>query len=304
MIPIEVHNLVKSYRSGPLRPPQPVLQGVSLRVEEGTVFGLMGPNGAGKTTFIKSLLDIVRPQSGTIRILGGSPADPRVRERIGYLPEKIQFVPGTTALSFLKSAARIRKLRLSISDIELQLERLGLGDVGDKKVQAFSKGMKQRLGVASALLGQPELLILDEPTDGIDPIGRQAIRTIIGEENKRGATVFLNSHLLSETEKICQTVGVLVAGRIVLEGPVDEIRRFDHSWELRFEEGVEPEILASLGFESQQNEGTYIFQHGHSEELNLAIDKARAKGARLIHLSERTRDLEAVLVDLVREGTP
>ena len=196
MLAIEVKNLSKSYRSGVPRTSTPVLKQVSLQVPRGVIFGLMGPNGAGKTTFIKSLLDIVRPESGTIELMGKSPEDPSARKNIGYLPEKIHFVPGTTALSFLRGTARLRGLKLKDEALIQELNRLGLEGVGTQKVQTFSKGMKQRLGVVAALLGQPELLILDEPTDGIDPIGRQSIRQIIAEEHQRGATVFLNSHLL------------------------------------------------------------------------------------------------------------
>lgn len=298
---IEVENLSKSYRSGLRRTPIPVLREVSLTVPEGVIFGLMGPNGAGKTTFIKSLLDIVRPDSGTISLLGKSPDHPLARKDIGYLPEKIHFVPGTTAFSFLRGTARLRKLSIKDSELTHGLKRLGLEGVGAKKVHTFSKGMKQRLGVVGALLGKPKLLILDEPTDGIDPIGRQSIRQIIDEENQRGATVFLNSHLLGETEKICQRVGVLVQGKIVLDGPIEEIRREKNSWEIRFDSVPSQQALLDIGFEVLDAQTrSYTYNNSDTGHLNAALDQARATGARIVYLHEHQRDLEQVLMSLVQ----
>jgi ABC-2 type transport system ATP-binding protein len=299
---IEVLNLSKTYRSGLRRIPTPVLREVSLVVPQGVIFGLMGPNGAGKTTFIKSLLDIVRPDSGTISLLGKSPDHPLARKDIGYLPEKIHFVPGTTALSFLRGTARLRKLPIKDSELCHGLKRLGLEGVGPKKVQTFSKGMKQRLGVVAALLGQPKLLILDEPTDGIDPIGRQSIRQIIDEENQRGATVFLNSHLLAETEKICQRVGVLVQGKIVLDGAIEDIRREKNSWEIRFDSVPNHQALLEIGFKPR-DEDAHAFTYNNSNigHLNQALDRARATGACIVYLQEHQRDLEQVLMSLVEE---
>ena len=302
MLAIKVKNLSKSYRSGIPRTSTPVLKEVSLQVPQGVIFGLMGPNGAGKTTFIKSLLDIVRPESGTIELMGKSPDDPGARKNIGYLPEKIHFVPGTTALSFLRGTARLRGLKLKDADLIRELNRLGLEGVETKKVQTFSKGMKQRLGVVAALLGKPDLLILDEPTDGIDPIGRQSIRQIIAEEHQRGATVFLNSHLLSETEKICQRVGVLVQGKIVLDGAIEDIRREKHSWEIHFSNDEHQEALAAIGFQPITSKpGAYNFDGANTERLNQALDKARELGAQMTYLSENQRDLEQILMDLVQE---
>jgi ABC-2 type transport system ATP-binding protein len=297
---IEVQNLSKTYRSGLRRTPTPVLRDVSLTVPEGVIFGLMGPNGAGKTTFIKSLLDIVRPDSGTISLLGKSPDHPLARKDIGYLPEKIHFVPGTTAFSFLRGTARLRKLSVKDADLARELKRLGLDGLGPRKVQTFSKGMKQRLGVVAALLGKPKLLILDEPTDGIDPIGRQSIRQIIDEENQRGATVFLNSHLLAETEKICQRVGVLVQGEIVLDGTIEEIRREKNSWEIRFDSVPNLQALLDIGFEVLVQESlAFTYKNSDTGHLNEALDRARATGARLVYLHEHQRDLEQVLMSLV-----
>ena len=304
MSAIVVKNLVKGYRDWLGRPGSPVLRDVSLEVSEGTVFGLMGPNGAGKTTFIKSLLGIIEPDGGDIQIFGTSPFDPKSRERIGYLPEKIHFVPGTTARSFLQVTARLRGVTITPGLIESELSRVGLDHVIDDRVTSFSKGMKQRVGVAAALLGKPDLLILDEPTDGIDPIGRSAIRTLIREESERGATIFLNSHLLSETERICQRVGVLVNGRVVREGPIDELRRVQHAWIIDLEGEVPDSDLQSLGLEPGAEAKSWIYRGPDVGHLNDVLDRVRQLGGYLVALRPEERDLESVLVDAVEQEEP
>ena len=199
----EVRALAKSYSGAFGRGGHPALRGVDLTVERGIAFGLIGLNGAGKTTFIKSLLGVVRPSAGTVKILDGDPEDPAVRARIGYLPERLLLPHASTPLAFLASVARLKRLPSRDDDARRQLVRVGLENDSDRKIGGFSKGMRQRLGLAAALLGDPELLILDEPTDGVDPLGRADVRRLLGEEKSRGVTIFLNSHLLSETERVC-----------------------------------------------------------------------------------------------------
>ena len=304
MSAIVVENLVKGYRDWLGRPGTPVLRDVTLQVPQGTVFGLMGPNGAGKTTFIKSLLGIIEPDAGEIQIFGTSPFDPESRSRIGYLPEKIHFVPGTTARSFLQVTARLRGIKITDGLVERELTRVGLEEVIDNRVTSFSKGMKQRVGVAAALIGQPDLLILDEPTDGIDPIGRSTIRKLIHEESQRGATIFLNSHLLSETERICQRVGVLVNGRLVREGPIDELRRVEHAWAIDLAGAVSEPELEALGLERGDEPQTWVYRGPDVGHLNEVIDSIRKSGAHLIALRPEERDLESVLVDAVEQEHP
>ncbi|MEY3011778.1 MAG: hypothetical protein RIT45_513 [Pseudomonadota bacterium] len=206
------------------------LAGLDLEVPRGVIFGLVGPNGAGKTTFIKTLLGIARPDEGDVRVLQGSPEDVAVRARIGYLPENLQIPRHLDAQGFLRSVARMRGLPPEHVDaaIERTLTATGLERAAWRRAAGgWSKGMRQRAGLAAALLGDPELLVLDEPTDGIDPLGRAAIRDVVREAAAAGATVFLNSHLLAETEQICDRVAIMRAGQVVLEGPLERLRATD-----------------------------------------------------------------------------
>ena len=293
---LAVSQLFKTYK-GLFGPPQHALRGLTLSVPTGSAFGLIGPNGAGKTTFIKVLLGVVRPTSGEVTVLGGDPQDTSVRARIGYLPERMHLPAALRARDFLRSVATLKGLSSKDAELIALLARVGLR-TGDQRVGTFSKGMRQRLGLAAAMLGQPELLILDEPTDGIDPVGRVEVRALLLEEKKRGATILLNSHLLSETERICDRIGVLDHGQLRLEGTLDDVRKSASSWVVRFEGEVTAE---SSGFVRTEAGWTY---EGDIEGLNEAIDAARAAGLRVVAITPQTRDLEAVLTaSLARVST-
>lgn len=267
------------------------LAGVDLVVPRGTCFGLIGVNGAGKTTFIKALLGIVRPTAGTIRVLGGAPEDVHVRARIGYLPERLALPPAWTATAYLASIARLKHLD-DRAEIDRLLARVGLSSARHVKTHAFSKGMKQRLGLAAALLGRPDLLVLDEPTDGVDPLGRAEVRDILREEQGRGATIFLNSHLLSETERVCDHIGILHEGAVVRHGTMRELATSHTRWIARF--AAHDDSLAALGFE-RRDDGAYTVDADDEATLNATLDRARAAGALLIGLQRDTKDLEAIL---------
>jgi ABC-2 type transport system ATP-binding protein len=277
---LSVRQVEKAYR-GLWGPPQQALRGLTLAVPRGAAFGLIGPNGAGKTTFIKILLGVVRPTAGEVEVLGGHPEDVEVRARIGYLPERLHLPAALMARAFLRSVATLKRVAPSDAELRVLLERVGLKD-GSQRIGGFSKGMRQRLGLAAALLGQPELLVLDEPTDGIDPVGRVEVRRLLLEEKQRGATILLNSHLLAETERVCDRVGVLKQGRLELEGALDTLRTHLRAWTLTFD-GAPGE--------------TY---EGDVDGLNEALDAARARGLKLTGVVPQTRDLEAVLTDLER----
>ena len=292
---LAVNQLFKTYK-GLFGPPQHALRGLTLSVPTGSAFGLIGPNGAGKTTFIKVLLGVVRPTSGEVTVLGGDPQDTSVRARIGYLPERMHLPAALRARDFLRSVATLKGLSSKDAELVALLARVGLS-TGDQRVGTFSKGMRQRLGLAAAMLGQPELLILDEPTDGIDPVGRVEVRALLLEEKKRGATILLNSHLLSETERICDRIGVLDHGQLRLEGTLDDVRKSASSWVVRFEGEVSAE---TSGFVRTEAGWTY---EGDVEGLNEAIDAARAAGLRVVAITPQTRDLEAVLTDSLRASS-
>ncbi len=303
MSAIVARGLAKAYPSGLRRRRHRALAGVDLEVPTGTAFGLIGLNGAGKTTFIKSLLAVVRPDAGEVSVLGGDPEDPAVRRRIGYLPERLLLRDAYTPRVFLRTIAAFKALPDADADVTRQLDRVGLAADADRRVGGFSKGMRQRLGLAAALLGAPELLVLDEPTDGVDPIGRIAIRGLLREERARGATIFLNSHLLTETERVCDRVAILAAGKVVTETTLEALA-VGAGWRARFAEGADAGVLSGAGFEEfETGDGTpagWRFPGDDPEALNAALDRARAAGARLLALNPDVPDLETLLARTVQ----
>jgi len=198
---------------------------LSMTVPRGEVFGFLGPNGAGKTTSVKMLLGLSAPTSGSGNVLGAPLGDVHARRRIGYLPELFRYQGWMTGREVL--ALHCELARLAKSDwgreIDDALSLVGLADRADDRTQTFSKGMQQRLGLGVALLGGPDLVILDEPTSALDPVGRQDVRHILSGLRERGTTVFLNSHLLTEVERVCDRVAVVDRGRVVAQGSIAEL---------------------------------------------------------------------------------
>ncbi|HEY4221025.1 MAG TPA: ABC transporter ATP-binding protein [Myxococcota bacterium] len=283
--------------------------GIDLDVPSGACFGLIGENGAGKTTFIKMLLGITRPDHGDVSVLGGSPDDVSVRRNIGYLPERLAMPEAFSARRFLASVGRIKALPSNTIDAETDrvLELVQLDRAAWKrKTGDYSKGMKQRTGLAAALLGKPKLLVLDEPTDGIDPLGRAQIRDVIADAVRQGSTVFLNSHLLAETEKICNHVAVLSQGRVVQSGALDVLKRKDAS-RVRFLT-AESDIAraAKAGFVHAEDEvahpeqRTYRWSGGGAHELSKAIAAALADGLVLVEVTPELKDLETILREAIK----
>ncbi len=291
-----MRGLRKTYHRAFRKTGNDALKGMDLSVPEGSAFGLIGPNGAGKTTFIKSILGIVQPTAGTVQVLGGSPEDPRIRARIGYLPERLHLPGSWTATAFLSTVTRLKGLKSDAQGNSRLLERVGLADAAGRKIGGYSKGMRQRLGLAAALVGTPSLLILDEPTDGIDPMGRLEVRRILLEEVQKGTTLFLNSHLLAETERVCDRVAILADGRVVREGRLEDLARGGARWMVRFAPGVDAAALGAAGFTRGSADGVYHVEAEDPAALNAAVDRARAAGALLVELRRDGADLESVLL--------
>jgi len=208
---IEVRHLRKEFSD------KVAVADLTLTVERGEVFGFLGPNGAGKTTAVKILLGLIAPTAGEGRILGTPLGDPRGRRKVGFLPEHFRFHDWLKASEFLQLHADLYRVSRDVARrriLEL-LDLVGLGEHAEKKLRTFSKGMLQRVGLAQALLNEPELILLDEPTSGLDPMGRRLVRDVIRDLRERGTTVFLNSHLLSEVEITCDRVAFIHKGDIV-----------------------------------------------------------------------------------------
>jgi ABC-2 type transport system ATP-binding protein len=225
---VEFDNVSKIYTSGLLgRRTIPAVREVSLRVERGEVLGLLGPNRAGKTTLIKVLLSLCRPTSGTVRRLDRPLTDRSTLGRVGYVHENHAFPRYLSAAGLLEyyGALSLTPYEAVLQRVPKLLERVGLADRGREPIARFSKGMVQRLGMAQALVNNPELLVLDEPTEGLDLAGRQLLREVVREMRNNGRTVLLVSHVLSEVEQLCDRVAVLAGGRLRHLGPLADLKR-------------------------------------------------------------------------------
>ncbi|MCY3895334.1 MAG: ABC transporter ATP-binding protein [Chloroflexi bacterium] len=221
---------------------------VTLSVAHGEIFGFLGPNGAGKSTIVKMILGLTHPTAGQIEVLGQPAGSLAARADVGYLPETFRFHDWLTASELLHFHARLARVDadLRADRVRELLELVGLKDRADDRLSTFSKGMMQRVGLAQALVGDPQLVILDEPTSALDPIGRRDVRDRIRELGEQGVTVFLNSHLLSEVEQVCDRVAIIDHGAIVAEGKLDELLSAQEI-EIRAGEGAEAAAGQALG---------------------------------------------------------
>ena len=300
---IETNNLVKQYGSS-VR----ALKGVSLRVESGEIFGLLGQNGAGKTTLVKILLGILSPTEGSARLLGQPCGTVAVRSRVGYLPEDHRFPDYHTGASLLdfygsllgmSSAARRER-------IPKVLEMVGISGRAHAKIRTYSKGMKQRLGIAQALLHNPEVVFLDEPTDGVDPVGRREIRELLQDLKAKGVTVFVNSHLLGEVELLCDRVIILDRGSVVRQGTIAELTRRRGTFTVGLAEGdaLPVELLQQRGYRVQRSGLYWELDLPESQSIDEVVRLLLDQGLRLRHLVEKRQTLEDLFVQTVEAAEP
>ncbi|HEX7192416.1 MAG TPA: ABC transporter ATP-binding protein [Thermoanaerobaculia bacterium] len=306
---IEVHDLAKVYKTSFGRPPVRALDGVTFTVRAGELFGLLGPNGAGKTTTVKILLGLTPATEGEARVHGLRVSDPESRRRVGYLPEghKIPgYLTARQALSIFGRMSGMEKRDIA-SRTALLLDQVKLSQWADVRVKKFSKGMTQRLGLACSLVHSPDVLLLDEPTDGVDPVGRREIRDLLRDEAKtRGTAVLLNSHLLSEIELTCDRVAVLRRGKVAAEGTVDELTRRSEKYKM-VATPIDDALVASF-----RETGAIVERvNSHVElavddiqHLNALVDRLRARGGMLTELAPMRSSLEDVFVDLIKTSEP
>lgn len=236
---IEISGLNKGFGSG--RKYNQVLRDLSLTIAQGEVFGFLGPNGAGKSTTIKLLLHFLKPDNGNLRILGKTVGQEEFRQRIGYLSEFPFFYDHLTARETLLLSGRLSGMTRQVIDqhIAMLLERMTLIDAADRRVGGFSKGMKQRLGMANALIHDPEVLIFDEPMSGLDPVGRHQIKRLIAELKQEGKTIFFSSHILSDIEALCDRIGIIHKGVLLYSGKLEDFLPAGVGLEERFVSAIE-----------------------------------------------------------------
>src|SRR5437867_164559 len=301
---IEVRGLRKVYRTSITRGRITALDGIDLAVPQGQLFGLLGPNGAGKTTTVKILLGLTRATEGTARIAGLPVANPESRRRVGYLPEGHKIPGYLTARQTLSIFGRMSGLdgaTINRRAGEL-LETLRISQWIDVRVKKFSKGMTQRLGLACALIHSPNVLLLDEPTDGVDPVGRREIRDLLKAEAANGTAVLLNSHLLSEIELTCDRVAVLRNGKCAAFGRVEDLTRRAEQYKM-VATPIDDALVAAFretGAVVERVNGHMILSVDGVQHLNALVDKLRAGGGMLSELAPVRSTLEDVFVDLVR----
>ena len=299
---VETFGLTKYYTGSRVQ----ALKDCDLQVKGGTIFSLLGPNGAGKTTLIKVLLGITRPTRGEGRILGEDISRYSVHSRIGYLAENQRFPGFLTADQLLYYYGKMAGA--SRSDLRERIPRLlklvRLEKWGKVKIRKFSKGMIQRLGLAQALVNDPELLFLDEPTDGLDPVGRRDVRDLLQALRQGGKTIFLNSHLLSEVELISDTIAILKDGRILRQGEVKDFTAVRNTYQLSVEGGGEEieEICRRLKIPLAEEEGYFRIEVKDDLHLNALIDALRAGGKMIKSLIPRRISLEDYFIEVVQEG--
>ena len=287
------------------------LREVSLHVGAGEIFGLLGPNGAGKSTLVKVLLTVVKPSVARGEMLGQPIGDKKTLARVGYLPEQHRLAPYLTArqaVEFVAALSGVDRATRKKRAAEL-LDRVGLSKWMERRVNVFSKGMRQRAGLAAALVNDPQIIFLDEPTDGVDPVGRVEIRDLLIQMRREGRTVFLNSHLLGEAEQVCDRVAILVQGRVVKQGSMADLQKEGSRQELTVRWGTasaRPLPFRGMNIAPTVNaDGShqYVFSDLDTAAAQPALDAARAVGGEIISLIPMRQGLEELFMKIVVDPT-
>ncbi|WP_368738099.1 ABC transporter ATP-binding protein [Myxococcus sp. AM009] len=305
--PVSIRGLSKTYRVGFFLNKQvKALQGLDMEIAPGQVYGLLGPNGAGKSTTIKILMGLVRASEGQALLFGESPDRPHVRRQVGFLPENPSLYEYLTGREFVTLAGRI--FGLSGHELDQRVERVlgevGMGRASDLQIRRYSKGMVQRTALAQALISGPRLLVLDEPTSGLDPLGRRQMRDLILAEREKGTTILFCTHIISDVESLCDRVVVLVGGRRVQEGSVQELVSAKAPSVEMVVHGLPLEQLQSLGFtyeQAQQLDSRVLLRIPDADSHGL-LQAVLNKGGRVSRIQPARFSLEDLFLDAMKQA--
>jgi len=307
---IVIEGLTKTFWSGwPGRPSVTVLDGLTLSIEQGQIYGFLGPNGSGKTTTLKILLGLMHATTGRVEVLGKPAGNVMVRKRIGFLPESPYFYDYLTAEEFLNFYGHLAGLdRVELNKrVTHLLEIVGLVDARTRQLRKFSKGMLQRIGLAQALIHDPELVILDEPMSGLDPVGRKQVRDLILGLRDQGKTVFFSTHIIPDVEMICDRVGVLAKGKLLTTGRVEELVTRGHTQSVEIVcQGIKadgiPAITSAATRVLQRGQHSLIMLPG-PDRLEETLAVIRAQGGTLISVTPQKGSLEELFLQQA-DGRP
>ena len=300
--------LCKTYRS--MRGNVEALRSVDLRVPSRSAFGLLGPNGAGKSTLVKTLLSVVAPTAGAATLMGTDISRAEARRGVGYLPENHRFpryLTGRGVCDYFGKLSGLRGPELR-REVDEKIALVGMQDWADTKVAKYSKGMAQRIGLAQALVGNPKLVFLDEPTDGVDPVGRHQLRELIKSLRESGTTVFLNSHLLLEVEQVCDHVAIMHKGQVLEQGSLEDIRatvtRSRGTLNVRFTTGALDDAAVAAIREIapfDQISGGIQMALESEEQISVVIDRLRAQGVAIYAVEPTRVNLEEAFLDVISQ---
>jgi ABC-2 type transport system ATP-binding protein len=298
---IEVRDLSKEYRQGFWLKRVQAVSGVSFEVRAGTIFGFLGPNGAGKTTTIKVLMGLIAATGGSAKLFGKDVSRSEARERLGFLPENPYVYPYLTPREFVRMCGRLSGLsaRACRDRCEQVLDRVGILYAADRSVGRLSKGMLQRAGLAAALIADPELLVLDEPMSGLDPVGRKEVRDLILAERTDGRTIFFSTHILSDVELMCDEVAILRQGKVVVRGPLSELLKSDTK---RVDvvvvdaEGVLERALSESNVRVQRVRDRLVVSVQGEVDVDGVLRQALELGLRVVEMTPRHETLEDLFV--------
>ncbi len=301
-----VDGLVKAFRTGLGIRRRRVLQGISFRVREGEIFGFVGPNGAGKTTTLKLLMGLIRPTAGSASILGHDVAETSFRRHVGFLPENpyfYEFLTGREILSFYARLSGVPGARIP-ERVATLLDWVGLSHAAGARLRTYSKGMLQRVGIAQALVHDPSVVFLDEPMSGLDPLGRKEIRDLILRLHAEGKTVFMNTHILSDVETVCDRVAIIVKGAIRYEGRIEDFLGDEERQTDVVLSRVEPGLAADLEsrFGPFGGRGDHLELRLPEKAVSEVLARALDAGAEVVTVAPHRASLESIFLSAVREA--